>query len=214
MFGEAALTDEGSAFRQVLLSDRLILTKSELAGSVAAERLEARLAQINPSAELHCVAPGEAHSAWFEPAALPQARQVPDNLLRARHDESIESFVLQWDQAQPLAAIGRWLQGLAETWGARLLRVKGIVAAEDVESAIAVHAIQHLVAPPDFLQTLVATSSVVFITRGLEPGDVAPPWQFAASAASASLRQRPGQAGSTRLPQAATDAFSGAAVRP
>ena len=215
LLGEAAIAAEGSAYRQVLLADRLIVVKGEAAAADALETLEARVAAISPYAEIVRAPRGTAHAAWFGPAPVAPGRLIPVAAYRAAHDASIESFVLEWSEAQPLAAIGAWLHGLAETCGARLLRVKGIVAAEGVAEAIALHAIQHLVAPPEFLPTPAGGSRVVFITRGLEPGDVAPGWRCATvRRVESEAALRPARAASTRLPQPLSDASSGATVRP
>ena len=151
LLGGAALKEEGTAFRQALLADRLVVTKSEGMAAAALERLEARLAEINPHAELLRASRGAAESGWFEPSRLTGARMVPADSMRALHDEAVESFALRWDEPQSLAAMGDWLHGLAQTHGARLLRVKGIVAIEEDTRAAAVHVIQHIVAPPEFL---------------------------------------------------------------
>ena len=210
VLGPAALAEEGTPWRQALLADRLIVTKWEGVPAFALEALETRLAGINPQGELLRGARGEAESAWFDAARFAATRMVPADAMRAAHDDSVESFTLAWTTPQPLAAIGEWLQGLAGTHGARLLRVKGIVAVEEDSRAVAVHAIQHLVAPPDFLAMPAGESRVVFISRGLEPGDVRPAWPTAAQAAQGRPR-RPG-APTPILPQA-TAASSGAAAR-
>lgn len=209
--GAAALETEGTAFRQALLADRLVVAKSEQADVAALESLESRLAQINPHADLIRATRGAADPGWFEAVIPAHGRLVPAEALRAAHDESIESFVLEWDAPQSLAAIGQWLHGLADSHGARLLRVKGIVSVEEHSQAVAVHAIQHLVAPPEILALPAGTSRVVFITRGLEPGDVAPGWPSAARAAPA---PRPSTAAPTPPRPLRTGASSGAATRP
>ena len=211
LLGAVGLESEGTAFRQALLADRLVVSKAEQADPSALDALEARLTRINPYADLVRAPRGAADSLWFEPTLSAHARLVPADALRAAHDESIESFVLEWDAPQSLAAIGGWLHGLADSHGARLLRVKGIVSVEEHSQAVAVHAIQHLVAPPEILARPAGASRVVFITRGLEPGDVAPGWPSAARAAPA---PRPSPAAPTppRLPPGG--ASSGAATRP
>ena len=212
VLGGAALAEEGTAFRQVLLADRIVVSKSEGLPEPALRALEMRLGEINAHAERVHAARGEAHAEWFAPASLAFPRSVPADALRAAHDEAITSFVLRWDAPQPLAAIGSWLQALADNYGARLLRVKGIVAVEEDPHAVAVHAIQHLVAPPEFLSITGADSRVVFITRGLEPGDVKPAWPSEAVAAPAQS-QRPSQAATRPLQPLPADVFSGAATR-
>jgi G3E family GTPase len=179
--GAAALAEESSAARQALLADRLLVSKSELVSPGHLAQLEGRLAALNPQAEVLRAPRGVAEAAWFDTAPLAGAREVPAALLRAAHDNAVESFVLRWTSVQPMAALGAWLQGLADTHGARLLRAKGIVAADGVAGAVALHVVGHLVAPPEFLPRRVDESRVVLITRGLEPGDVAPPWPFAAA---------------------------------
>lgn len=183
--GAAALAEEGSAARQALLADRLLVSKSELVSPGHLAQLESRLAALNPQAEVLRALRGIAEAAWFDTASLAGVREVPAALLRAAHDDAVESFVLRWTSVQPMAALGAWLQGLADTHGARLLRAKGIVAADGVDGAVALHVVGHLVAPPEFLPRRVEESRVVLITRGLEPGDVAPPWPFAAARAVA-----------------------------
>ncbi|MGE0875568.1 MAG: GTP-binding protein [Burkholderiales bacterium] len=174
--GLAALEEAGTAYRQALLADRLLLGKAELVDPGAVRALEARLDEVNAHAERARVARGTADAAWLAAPRVTPGRPVPAGALRAAHDEAIESFVLSWDAPQPLAAIGDWLHALAGTHGARLLRVKGIVMAAEADSPVAVHAVQHLVSPPEFLGGAASASRVVFITRGLEPGDVLPPW--------------------------------------
>lgn len=211
LLAAAALESEGTAFRQVLLADRLVVSKGEQAAPSALDSLDSRLAQINPHADLVRAPRGAADPCWFEAAITAHQRLIPADTLRAAHDESIESFVLEWEGPQPLAAIGQWLHGLADNHGARLLRVKGIVSVEEHPQAVAVHAIQHLVAPPEILARRAGASRVVFITRGLEPGDVAPGWPSAARAAPA---PRPSTAAPTPPRPPGTGASCGAATRP
>lgn len=210
-FGAAELAREGTARSQALLADRLIVTKSEFVTVAALEALEVLLAGINAHADLVRALRGAAEASWFGPSRIGAARLVPADSMRAAHDEAVESFVLGWEAPQPLAAIGAWLHGLAQMHGTRLLRVKGIVAVAEDSRAVAVHAIQHVVAPPEFLSLPAGASRVVFIARGLEPGDVRPAWPTAAQAAPGQPRSR--AASKPILPQA-TGASSGAAAPP
>ncbi len=210
-FGVAALTDDSPAYRQALLADRLIISKSELVAAEALQQLEARLAIINPNAERLCAPRGVAQAAWFDAAPFTQGRIIPAGSLRAAHDDAIESFSLQWSEAQPLAALGEWLHGLALRHGARLLRVKGIVSASEERAAVALHVVQHIVAAPEFLAIDATVSRVVFITRGLEPGDVAPGWRFEVACVAPA---RPAPAMPTLLPPLPAGAACGAAVQP
>lgn len=182
--GLAALAEEGTAFRQALLADRLLLAKTELVAPDMVQALEARLAEVNPHAERARALRGCAEPSWFAAPEAAVARVLPASSVRAAHDDAIESFVLRWEAPQPLAAMGEWLHALAAGQGARLLRVKGIVAAAEVQSRVALHAVQHLVSRPDFIRGEPGASRVVFITVGLEPGDVLPPWPVVVESAA------------------------------
>jgi G3E family GTPase len=182
--GLAALAEEGTAFRQVLLADRLLLAKTELVSPDVVQALEARLAEVNPHARRTRTRRGHAEPSWFVAPQAAVARVLPASGIRAAHDDAIECFVLRWETPQPLAAMGEWLHALAAGHGARLLRVKGIVAAAEVQSRVALHVVQHLVSRPDFVHGEPGANRVVFITVGLEPGDLLPPWPVVVESAS------------------------------
>ena len=72
----------------------------------------------------------------------------------ARHTAGLGSIVLEREAPIPALALTLWLQGLAEHAGARLLRLKGLVAlAEQPERPAVLHAIQHMVHPLEWLET-------------------------------------------------------------
>ena len=174
--GADALAAQGTALRQVVLADRVLITRWERAGAPELDELEARVAALNPFADRLWAPRGRACASWFQPAPPRPLRVLPEGVMRAAHDDSIEAFALRWEEPQGLEDVGEWLHDMAERFGPRLLRVKGIVSARETSRAVAVHAVQHLVAAPEFLQTAAADSRVVFIVRGLEPCDVRPPW--------------------------------------
>ena len=145
LLGAGALDVDGTGLRQVLLADRLVLTKWETLARDALQRLDSRLAQLNPFAERIRAPRGAADAAWLGHSASSSGagKTMPAGAFRAAHDDAIESFALHWDHLEPLAGIGEWLHALAATHAGRMLRVKGIVAAADRAQAVAVHAVQH-----------------------------------------------------------------------
>lgn len=173
---------DDAAGRQVLLADRLVIAAP---AGAALDGLGARLAARNPLAEQVRFAGDAADAAWFGAAAAPPATRVPLSALRAGGDEAISAFTLCWDAPQPFEDIGAWLHDMAERHGQRLLRVRGTVAVEDEARALAVHVIGHVVASPAFHGEPPRASRVSFVVRGLEPGDLGPPWPAAAEAPAA-----------------------------
>jgi len=117
--------------------------------------------------------------AWLLRAERSAATRVAPASVRAADDDSLERFALAWDEPQALPQIGDWLHQVAQVHGERLLRATGVVAAQDAARAVALHVLGHIVAPPSYLDHGTRESRVAFTVRGLEPGDLLPPWPVA-----------------------------------
>jgi len=143
--GAATLAHHPEAQRQVMLADRLLLTKTDLAPDTTA--LRAALHALNPAAP---IAAGPAAPDWvFAPA--PRLADL-EAWLGARHTEGVATSIIQRAAPIPALALTLWMQGLAEHAGPRLLRLKGIVAlAEDPTRPVVLHAVQHMVHPLEWL---------------------------------------------------------------
>jgi G3E family GTPase len=144
--GAATLARHPEAQRQAMLADRILLTKSDLATDTAA--LQAALQALNPAAPVRAAAHGAVEPEWlFTPGQLPEFLDAS-----ARHTSGVSSIAITREAPIPALALTLWMQGLAEHAGARLLRLKGLVAlAEAPEKPVVVHAIQHMVHPLEWL---------------------------------------------------------------
>jgi len=93
------------------------------------------------------------------------------HLDRNRHDEYITSFVLTSDMPIPAGTLDMFLELLRANYGARLLRLKGIVKlAEMPDTPVVVHGVQHVFHPSARLERWPDDdhrSRLVFITRDL-----------------------------------------------
>lgn len=145
LHGAATLARHPEAQRQVMLADRILVTKPDLAAPPA-EAIRA----LNPAAPMREVTHGAADPDWlFAPASRPA--DLPD--WAARHTAGLASIVIEREAPIPALALTLWLQGLAEHAGARLLRLKGLVAlAEQPDRPAVLHAIQHMVHPLEWLE--------------------------------------------------------------
>jgi G3E family GTPase len=171
--GPATLDRHPEARRQVAVADRLALSKTDAAGLVPA--LRHRLTAMNPGAPLALV--GEIGPWDLFPGAGPGARaNLPRQPARspfdqAHHSDGIETFVLRHEAPLPALALTLLLQALAEHCGARLLRVKGLVAlAELPDGPAVIHGVQHVFAAPEFLGRWPSddhSTRIVFITSGV-----------------------------------------------
>jgi G3E family GTPase len=144
LHGEATLARHPEAQRQVMLADRILVTKTDLA-AMPEEAIHA----LNPAAPLRAASHGAAEPAWlFAPA--PRPAELPD--WAARHTAGLASIVIEREAPIPALALTLWMQGLAEHCGPRLLRLKGLVAlAEQPDRPAILHAIQHMVHPLEWL---------------------------------------------------------------
>lgn len=179
LHGAASLHRHQEARRQAALADRLILTKTDLAGP--APELRAQLTALNPGADhLTAIAGHIPPAALFAPidptaratrlAAQP-AGTTASPFTRGDHPDSIESFVLERDTPLPGLALVLLLQALAEHCGHRLLRVKGLVnLAEMPDQPALIHGVQHVFAAPEFLPHWPSgdhRTRIVFIAQGI-----------------------------------------------
>lgn len=190
----ATLDRHKESVKQVAVADRIVLTKSDLAGDTAP--LRARLAALAPGARLLDAASGEATitslfdtGPWRTTERGPEvAAWLADEAIEAhehgsgfafdinRHDASVRAFVLTADEPIRAAAFELFLDLLRGLHGPKLLRVKGVVRlAEDPARPIVVHGVQHVFHPPIQLERWPDEdhrTRLVFIVDGLPEADV------------------------------------------
>jgi G3E family GTPase len=199
--GSATLDEHREAVKQAAIADRLVLTKTDLAGAEGLAVLRARLKALNPGAPILDSAKGEASAAalldaglydpsskipdvkrWLAAAAVEAAEHAhhhhddgdPDH--RHHHDDRVRVFTLASEAAIPAARLESFLDLLRSIHGAKLLRLKGIVQlAEEPDQPVVLHAVQHVMHPPARLATWPdqdRRSRIVCVTWDLDPAIV------------------------------------------
>src|SRR5271156_5907426 len=193
--GAGTLDKQPEAVKQAAVADRLLLTKTDLAGSAARQDIEARLEALNPSATIVPVAQGIVDPArlfnigFYDPAtkSVDVRRWLRDEAFESghahdsrpghehsdvnRHDDRIRAFCITRERPISWAALSAWLDALATMRGDDLLRLKAIVALSDRPGEpVVVHGVQHLFHPPVLLKEWPSEdhrTRMVFITRDL-----------------------------------------------
>jgi G3E family GTPase len=179
--GTGTLNREEVSVKQVALADRLVLTKSDLAGPMQLPLLR-RLEALNPTALVLTAQRGQ-----IDPACLFQGRlydpldrsldiqswlraeAIPNGHSHRRHDVDTYAIVRQ----APIRAVTLtlFLETLCEHCGSDLLRLKGIVnILESPDRPAVIHGVQHVFHPPSWLARWPSNdrrSRIVFITRGV-----------------------------------------------
>jgi G3E family GTPase len=174
--GMDQLNRQSESVKQAAVADRIVLTKTDLAGDTAA--LEQRLRDLNPAAPIIRVAQGRVDPAilfdaglynpssktldvqrWLHEEAYAEhaahehgAHHGHDHahvaLNRNRHDDHIHAFCLRYETPLDWAKFVDWIEMLISLHGANLLRIKGILNVAGNDGPVAVHGVQHLFHPP------------------------------------------------------------------
>lgn len=172
---QGQLDQHREALRQVVMADRLLLTKCDLSSAEEREALAARLARLNPGAAQIEVfggrAPVEAIAScglynaggkipnvarWLGDEALrstwrPVATQGHTPVGGSRHDDATTSFVLTFDEPLDWLAFSDGLGVLLQVYGERILRVKGLLNVAGDPQPRVVQCVQHVAYPPSSL---------------------------------------------------------------
>ncbi len=170
--GEAELDSAAEARKQIILADRLVISKIDLAEPAAIGRLTRRLQALNPRATIDSAIKGVLDpQRVIEPAAGERSGFIAE----AEHSDGIGSFVIAQDAPIEWLAFARAMETLIGLRGGDLLRVKGMLNVAGGRGPVVVQYVQHLAHPPVELEAWPdgnRSSRVVFITRNVAERDV------------------------------------------
>ncbi len=188
LYGLKQLAEHAEARKQVAVADVLLLTKSDLANADELSALKEKLISLNPSATQHKIVFGEIDPLMlidvglFDPTGK---RAEPERWLRAplksklskgmlpqkMHDDEITSFTVTMPKPLKWADLKPCILWLCQTYGEKLLRLKGIIHAEDQSAPLAIHAVHFTPYPPTLLEGWdedEPISRIVLIGKGLD----------------------------------------------
>ena len=172
MIGAETLDRYPEAAAQAAVADLLLITKTDL--SLVPDGLVQRLALLNTMAPIVDAGDADANAILFggSPKALPRPRPSA----AAVHAHGIYALSVRLQRPMTRLAFAMALGGLARDHGEKLLRVKGLVEFADRRGGpAAIHAVQHTLYPPRWLERWPSSDSVsrlVFVVRDLEPDEI------------------------------------------
>ncbi|MDP2152384.1 MAG: GTP-binding protein [Methylotenera sp.] len=192
VYGLKQLQENTEALKQAAVADVLLLTKTDIANSDEIKALQEKLAEINPGASQHLIQHGEINPdsiidvGLFDPTgkvATPQrwlrapskTSQPKGTLPQAAHQDGVTSFTvtmpkpLNWRDLKPV------ILKLCQTHGSKLLRLKGIIHAEDQPAPLAIHAVHFTPYPPTLLEGWdedEAISRIVIIGKEIDESEI------------------------------------------
>lgn len=191
-YGAEQIDTHAEARKQAAVADVLLITKTDLATPEQTDLLKEKLIALNPGATQHRVLHGEIDPDFIIDVGLfdPTGKQAePQRWLRAplksakprgilpqtAHNDEISSFTvcmpkpLNWRDLKPV------ILKLCQTHGEQLLRLKGIIHAEDQPAPLAIHAVHFTPYPPTLLEGWdedEPISRVVLIGKGLDEAGI------------------------------------------
>jgi G3E family GTPase len=178
--GGGTLEREAISVKQVAVADRLILTKSDLAGAAPSDLLR-RLAQLNAAAPLLSAQHGKVDPQSLFDAGpydpLTKSFDVQSWLGEPNHEHAhdIQAYAIVREAPIHAVALTLLLETLAEHCGSDLLRLKGIInVLESPDRPAVIHGVQHVFHAPAWLPRWPSDdrrrSRIVVITRSIPRG--------------------------------------------
>jgi G3E family GTPase len=162
------------ARRQIILADRIVMSKTDIADEDASAALAGTLRELNPRAPVIEAVGGRVDPQWIlaERASPPGSGFMADS---ATHTDDITSFTLIEDEPIAWDVFTRTMETLMALRGPDLLRVKGFLNVAGCAGPVVVQFVQHLAHPPvelDRWPDADRRSRVVFIARSLREAQV------------------------------------------
>ncbi len=182
LMGIATLENHEESRRQVAVADRIVVTKTDLAGAQT-DTIKQQLAAVNPGAPVVTAVRGAiAPSVLFDCGFYKVAGKHPDVSHWLAHETSeqhhshsrtgdITSFCIVREEPLHAATLPLFLSALTENCGADLLRMKGIVHVREApERPAVIHGVQHVYHAPVWLPRWPSAdhhTRMVFIGRNI-----------------------------------------------
>jgi G3E family GTPase len=168
LHAERQLREHEEAVNQVALSDRLVITKTDLVDATEPKALIEILRGLNPSATMMQASEDDIGPSAVFGAGHSRLSPPPPEASHA-HSHGINCFSLIIDEPVHYRPFSAWLNALKIRYADQLLRVKGIVHVAGEDAPIAIHGVHHVFHPPVRVHKTGAgeVSQLVFITRGL-----------------------------------------------
>ncbi len=179
--GAGTLECEELSVKQAAIADRLVLTKTDLTGTIPLS-LTSKLRALNATAPLVTAQRGQIDPAClfdgrvYDPLtkaldAQSWLRADANSYGRAGQSHNVDAYAIVRRDPIRAVALTLFLEAVSEHCGADLLRLKGIVnVLESPDRPAVIHGVQHVFHSPSWLARWPSDdhdSRIVFITRGV-----------------------------------------------
>ena len=171
-YGARHIAELIEARKQVLLADRVVLTKLDLAPNQLNE-VQQVIRMLNPAALITTAEYGvvDANAVIGNGRGMERIVDELDGHALHTHTHGVESMVFCADEPLEWLAVQSWFAAIRQESGADLLRVKGILNLIDEPQPVVVHGVHHVFHQPVRLARWPSAdrrSRVVMIVRNLD----------------------------------------------
>lgn len=147
--GDSTLDERPEACNQIALADLLLFSKADLRAPT--DLLLTKLTTLNQSAPRMITTLADPSVLFGVPGLMALSERLGRTTPQRGHGE-IETFTIVRERPLPAVALSLLLEAVVEHCGAGLLRLKGLVAIEEMPGRPAViHGVRHVISPPEFL---------------------------------------------------------------
>ena len=171
--------------KQIVLADRLVLTKTDLVTPDVVAAVRRLLRDLNPVAPLHLAIRGAVDVADLLPPGFvsSQRRSVLfAEPVTADHGGETEAVSLTSDSPLRWRAFDTWLRSIRISHAEKVMRIKGMLNIAGAAGPVVIQGVEHVMHAPVVLDRWPDAdrrSRVVVISRGLAPGIIQESWRQA-----------------------------------
>lgn len=183
--GELHLNNNPESMKQVVVADKVVITKTDLSSKETIDNLILRVKTMNPAADIIMASFGQldpaaifspSHTKLGERGSKEKLRNIQENYLMKsdQHVTDIRSIAIKFDRPLDWIAFGLWLSMLLYAHGEKVLRVKGIIDVGE-SGPVVLNGVQHIIHPPQHLEDWnneEHNSQIVFIMKIIEPREI------------------------------------------
>jgi len=170
--GKIHLKNNPEIYKQLSVADRVIVTKTDIASEKEISELVANVRGINPTCEIIYAKNGD-----VDPSVVKLNKSsigisnfnINEISNRNHYSNDIHSISFTFSKPLNWVAFGLWLSMLLHAEGESVLRVKGLLDVGE-EGPIVLNGVQHIIHPPQHLDTWPKeedVSHIIFILRGI-----------------------------------------------
>lgn len=171
--GMLHLEKQEESIQQLAVSDRVIITKTDIADTQNIDQLKEHINKVNPTAEVLVKGDNTIDYKILANGNSSQLTQVKSNS-SVDNNSNTESICVSFTHSLDWSSFGLWLSMLLHARGEDVLRIKGLLDVGE-QGPVILNGVQHIIHPPEHLAEWPDgeyQSHLVFIVRHMQAQEI------------------------------------------